>query len=147
MQDSCPSPSARLYIAVRADLLPGLQLAQAVHAAFALARERPDLVHPWMHTSNYLIIVCVADEGALLDLIGEAARRGIARIATREPDLDDTVTAVALAPGADAQRLCASLPLALREGTARSDLREVVPGPEGMGSTSPRHEGRCLTPP
>lgn len=90
-------------------------MAQAVHVAFAFARQHAETVAPWMDTSNYLIIVCVPDEAALLALAGEAARRGIGYTAVREPDLDDTVTAVALAPGLAARRLCASLPLALRE--------------------------------
>lgn len=70
---------------------------------------------PWLLASNFLVIVAVRDEEHLLDLITEASRRGISRIAVREPDLDDEVTAVALAPGPAAQKLCASLPLALRE--------------------------------
>lgn len=105
---------ARLYIAVRADLPPGLQLAQAVHAAFHFHHDHPDLVGPWIVKSNYLVVVAVPDEDALLDLIKEAATRGIARTAVREPDLDDAATAVALEPGRAARRLCAQLPLALR---------------------------------
>lgn len=70
---------------------------------------------PWLVQSNYLVIVSVPDEGALLDLITAASQRGIPRTAVREPDLDNDATAVALAPGLEAARLCASLPLALRE--------------------------------
>lgn len=90
-------------------------MAQAVHVAFAFARYQPHRVAPWMDTSNYLIVVAVPDEAALLALVGQAARRGINHTVVREPDLDDTVTAVALAPGDAARRLCSSLPLALRE--------------------------------
>lgn len=116
MRDSAPPPHPdRLYIAVRGDLRPGLQMAQAVHAAFAFHHDFPSVVRPWLLVSNYLIIVAVPDEDALLDLITEASARGIIRTAVREPDLDNDATAVALAPGADAQRLCANLPLALRE--------------------------------
>jgi len=113
-------------------LYPGLQIAQAVHAAFAFAHQRPELVGPWMHNSNYLIVVSVPDEGALMDLISEAAHRGIGRTATREPDLDDELTAVALEPGPAAARLCSSLPLALRGATPGVACRGIQPltGPD-----------------
>lgn len=91
-------------------------MAQAVHAAFNFFHEHPTLVGPWLLRSNYLVIVAVPDESALLDLITEASTRGIARTAVREPDLaGEPVTAVAFAPGPPARKLCASLPLALRE--------------------------------
>jgi peptidyl-tRNA hydrolase len=90
-------------------------MAQAVHAAFAYARDFPDVTRDWLLRSNYLICVSVPDEAALLDLISDASRRGIPRAAVREPDLQDEATAVALAPGQPARKLCANLPLALRE--------------------------------
>lgn len=130
--NSCPPSSgtgglfdARLYIAVRADLPPGLQTAQAVHAAFAIFRDFPELVRPWLLRSNYLVVVAVPDEDALLDLIAEASRRGICRAAVREPDLNDEATAVALEPGAPARRLCANLPLALRRTPDVCDTQQV----------------------
>lgn len=108
------SPQDRLYIAVRADLSPGLQIAQSVHAAFQFLHDHPGIVTPWLIQSNFLVVVSVPDENALLDLITEASRRGITRLAVREPDLDGEATAVGLAPGPASTRLCASLPLALR---------------------------------
>jgi hypothetical protein len=86
-----------------------------VHAAFSFHRDHPDLTASWLCRSNYLVIVSVPDEGALLDLISAASARGIGRTAVREPDLKDEATAVALAPGREAARLCATLPLALKE--------------------------------
>ena len=64
--------------------------------------------------SNFLVLVSVPDENALLDLITEAHTRGIAHVGVREPDIGDEATAVAFTPGKPAQRLCANLPLALR---------------------------------
>lgn len=100
---------------MRADISPGLQAAQAVHAAFAFQRDHPDEIRKWLVESNFLVIVAVPDEHALLDLIVQAARRGITRTAVREPDIGDEVTAVALGPGIGAQKLCANLPLALKQ--------------------------------
>ncbi len=89
-------------------------MAQSVHAAFHFAHDHRDLVEPWLLKSNFLVIVSVPNEDALLDLIKEAATRGIARTAVREPDINDEATAVAFEPGAKARRLCAELPLALK---------------------------------
>lgn len=105
----------RLYIAVRADLPPGLQAAQAAHAAFQFFHEHPVLVGRWFVLSNYLIIVQVPDETALLDLGLAAERLDIVFAAISEPDLDGEMTALALAPTDATRKLCASLPLALRE--------------------------------
>lgn len=117
----------RLYIAVRADLTPGMQLAQAVHTAFQFLHEHPSVVEPWLITSNYLVIVSVPDENALLDLITEASKRGLLRSATREPDLDNEATAIAIQPGPEARRLCAQLPLALKPNPqVRDRVRKAV---------------------
>lgn len=86
-----------------------------MHAAFHFHHDHPDLVKPWILKSNFLVIVSVPDENALLDLIKEAAMRGIVRTAVREPDIDDEATAAAFEPGSKARRLCAELPLALKE--------------------------------
>ena len=95
-----------------------MQAAQAVHAAFAFSHQHRDLVDPWLVQSNFLVIVQVPNEDALHDLISEAHRRGIVHVGVREPDINDEVTAVALEPGVAAQKLCAQLPLALREVVA-----------------------------
>lgn len=71
-----------------------------------------------MLASNYLVIVQVSDENALLDLITESARRGLIRTAVREPDLQNEATAVAIEPGKAASQLCSNLPLALRQERA-----------------------------
>lgn len=92
-----------------------MQIAQAVHAAFAFTRDFPALAVEWLRTSNYLVIVAVPDEAHLLDLITQAHQRGVTHTGVREPDLDNEATAVVLGPGPDARKLCANLPLALRQ--------------------------------
>ena len=103
--------NARLYIAVREDLSPGLAAAQAVHAAFAFAAEHPRLVEPWQRDSQYLVIVSVPDEMALVALASRAFGQGVALTTWHEPDMNDSATALALQPGENARRLCSSLPL------------------------------------
>lgn len=100
---------------MRKDLSPGLQVAQAVHAAFHFSQQHPVLVTRWLNASNFLVVVAIPDEAALRELISAAGQRGITAYAVREPDLGDEITAAALEPDEAARRLCASLPLALRE--------------------------------
>jgi hypothetical protein len=93
-------------------------MAQSVHAAFHFLHDHPSVVEPWLLASNFLVVVQVPDEDALLELITEASRRGLLRSAVREPDLDNEATAVAIEPGSKARRLCAELPLALKNVAA-----------------------------
>lgn len=68
----------------------------------------------WMASSNNIVVVAVPDEHALAELAARAVEEGIARTIVREPDYENTITAVALEPGKIAQRLCGSFPLAGR---------------------------------
>ncbi len=102
-----------------------MQIAQSVHAAFAFHHEHIDITADWLRRSNYLVIVSVPDEGAILDLISTASARGVLRTAVREPDLADEVTAVALGPGPQAARLCANLPLALKLTECRDAIEDM----------------------
>lgn len=109
-----PAPD-KLYIAVRADLPPGLQLAQSTHAAFQFFDEHPTQARSWLHRSNFLVVVAVPDEDALLALAAEASLgKGLCTTKVHEPDLGDEYTAIAMQPGLEAGALCASYPLALR---------------------------------
>lgn len=103
--------AARLYIAVRADLPVGLAAAQAVHAAFSFAERHPSITGPWQRESQYLVIVTVPDEIALIGLASNALARNLVVSTWHEPDLDGQATAVALEPGSAARRLCSNLPL------------------------------------
>lgn len=105
----------RLFIVVRGDLGLGLAAAQSVHAAFAFAQQHPALVEPWMRHSQFLVIVTVPDEVALIGIASNAIARDIALTTWHEPDLDGQATALALAPGLAARRLCANLPLLGRQ--------------------------------
>lgn len=107
-----------MYIVVRADLPPGLQVAQAVHAAFLFAHLFPDTTRKWLEGSNIDVILSVPDEAALTELAITARCAGVLSASMTEPDIGNQLTALALGVDAGAQRLCANLPLALRERTA-----------------------------
>lgn len=54
------------------------------------------------------------NEAGLMELIERATANGIAHSIFREPDIDNQITAIALAPGPKSKKLCSRLPLALK---------------------------------
>ena len=124
--------SEKLYVLTRADLSPGMQAAQAVRAAFQFAVDHTELTARWVLDSNFLVLLSVLDEDALLDLADRVARAGVMNTLVREPDLADQATALAVAPS-PVGRLFANLPLLGR------DLRPV-PEP-AVGSRGGRRTG------
>jgi len=107
----------KLYVAVREDLSPGLQAAQACHAVREFADCHPELDREWFGQSKTLVLVGVPDEAALRALEGAAAHAGAPFAVNLEPDLGDQVTAIALT-GKEAKRLMRELPLLLRHTNA-----------------------------
>jgi len=89
-------------------------MAQGIHAAFEFQQRHPHVVGDWLTNSNYLVVLSVPDEAALFDITAQAAWGGLMTHLVREPDLGDEATALAIQPGIVAQKLCASLPLALK---------------------------------
>lgn len=89
-----------------------------MHAAFLFARQHPSITGPWERDSQYLVVVTVPDEIALIALASRALAAGIEVSTWSEPDLADEKTAVVLQPGAIAQRLCSNMPLFGRAMTA-----------------------------
>lgn len=82
-------------------------------AQFAVSN--PAATREWHYESNYLVIVSVPDEATLTDLSTRALALGIVSSPVIEPDLDDSMTAIAFTPGDAARRLLSQYPLALRE--------------------------------
>jgi len=78
--------------------------------AFTMAH--PIVANYWFTKSNNLVVLQVPNEGCLTHLASRAQEAGVEHSVFREPDFDDTVTAVALEPAG--ARLVSNLPLALR---------------------------------
>lgn len=103
----------KLYVVVRADLLPGAQIAQSCHAVSAFATRFAEEHREWHRNGKNLIVVSVPDELAierLLDALEDDHE--ILCAPFFEPDFGDALTAFA-APGS-AGKLLSMLPLALR---------------------------------
>ncbi len=84
------------------------------HAAIQFTLEWPQMTRDWNSASNNVVIIGVPDEGALGTIDARSVEEGIAATVVREPDLGDSVCAVALQPGIEARRICANMPLAGR---------------------------------
>lgn len=110
-----PQRYEKLYIVTRRDLSPGLQCAQVAHAAFQFAYEHRPLAAQWLKESNFVVILSVEDESRLIDFGRSVEAHNIPVTWFTEPDIDDQITAIALAPSPRTVELCAELPLAMRE--------------------------------
>lgn len=104
----------KLYVIVRGDIPPGLQIAQSCHVCFEFQKNHIELTKLWNEESNYIVILSCKDEEAINKLIHKAERKNIRFSIFREPDLDNQITAIALEPTKRSKRICSSLPLAMR---------------------------------
>lgn len=71
-------------------------------------------MNAWYSGSNYLILLSVPDEDALLEIADQFASSGVKCSLVREPDFGDEATALALAPS-HLSAMLSSLPLLGRE--------------------------------
>ena len=84
-----------------------------MHALRQFTAEHPEVDRQWFEISNYLGLLSVANEQELHQLIEKARDLDIKLSVFREPDIDNQITAIALAPGVRSKKLCSQLQLAL----------------------------------
>lgn len=84
----------------------GPQLVQSAHALTDFILEHKEVAQNWRNNSNYLCSLSVRDEIALAKLLAKAKEKGIKYSIFREPDLNDSLTAIALEPGEQTRLLC-----------------------------------------
>lgn len=104
----------RLYVVVRNDLLPGLQISQSIHAKDDFTHEYPVEEKRWRDTSNTIIVLSGTSD-QLYSVISKALTHDVKYSRFKEPDLNNQVTAVALEPGEKTVEIVKGLPLALRD--------------------------------
>lgn len=105
----------KLRVVTRRDLPISTQAVQSAHAAIDFQHEHPEVSLQWQTKSNYLALLTVADEEALIKLITKAIFTGIKHTIFREPDLGNEITAVAFEPTDAAKKLTSSCPLMGKE--------------------------------
>jgi hypothetical protein len=98
----------------RADLPPGVQAGQAVHAAVEFTLAFPALARAWHDASNTVVLLSAPDELTLAELCADAEGAGLRVVRFHEPDLGGALTAAGLEPAA--ARLLRRLPLTLSRG-------------------------------
>ena len=99
----------KLYLVTRQDLSPAQQAVQSCHAALQFALEWPVAAKDWALDSNTIVLLTMEDEKELLGLSQKALKKGVAHSAFTEPDRNDELTAVAIAP--EGRRICHNLKL------------------------------------
>lgn len=103
----------RLYVVTRKDLIPGLQLAQSVHAAVAFVHQFPELEGKWYTISNNLACLACENEEELKARLELVKAHGLSATEFREPDLGDALTSFSVESGA--KKLLRDLPVALQD--------------------------------
>lgn len=101
----------KLVLVTRDDLTPGQRAAQILHAGIDFAFEHPDRAGPWHKNSNYVVLLSVQNEKELIDLIEKCELNNLKYSTFQEPDLGNTVTAIAIEPSPITQKLVSNLPL------------------------------------
>lgn len=104
----------KLYVIVRADLPPGAQAAQGIHAAQEWAIDNHALAKAWRKASGILAFLSVPDVEALYSLHTKAAKLCVGVTRFCDDDLDQPFTAITLDPVPAAKIACRGLRLALK---------------------------------
>ena len=87
---------------------------QAGHAAIEFQHRFPEKSKEWWTHSNYLVYLATKDEHSLSRLLDKADLKGISTVAFKEPDLNNSLTAIALEPCDLTRKLVSNLPLAFK---------------------------------
>ena len=104
----------KLYVVTREDLSPGSQAVQGMHALTEFSMYFPREYEAWYRESNHLCFLSVKNEHELDLLCGMLFREGVQYSMFREPDLNMSLTAIAIEATDQASALVKDLPLALR---------------------------------
>ena len=102
----------KLYVIIRKDLAPGAKIAQSCHATFSFSQDHPEVTKQWINNSNYIVVLEIENEEKLSDLLNRAQKLNIITSQFREPDLNNSITAIVLSPGDLSKQLCKKLRLA-----------------------------------
>ncbi len=105
----------KLRVVTRRDITTSQQAVQSAHAAIDFQHEHPEEARQWQTKSNYLALLTVADEAELIKLITKAIFMGVKHTIFREPDLGNSITAVAFEPSDLAKKITSSCPLLGKE--------------------------------
>ena len=112
---------------------PGYQAIQSAHALAEFSFEHPFLNKEWYEHSKALTLLSVKDENQLIYLIKQLTEKNIPLSIFIEPDINNQVTAIAIAPSAEAKKICSSIPLALKEYHKPKQIHKHFTGTNSNG--------------
>lgn len=102
----------KLYVIVRADLRPGQQAVQGMHAAIQFLHDFPTEEKKWFEESNHVVFLESKNEESLQILFEELVSNGENVSYFREPDYKHELTAIATVQSSSS--FFSSLKLALK---------------------------------
>lgn len=102
-----------MYVLVRSDLSPGLQIAQACHAVAEFSLEHPAEFHEWAEEGRNIVVLDGGDKAEFERWLTVTNRRPLCAW-WAEPDVGNEITAIA-ALGSQWTPTFANLPLAGRQ--------------------------------
>lgn len=108
----------------RRDLSAGYQACQSLHSIAEFIFKFPFLSYIWHKQSNYVALLSVEDELALINLIVRLRAEKIRHSIFREPDVGNQITSICLEPTDMAHKICAGLPLALKEFKSENKINK-----------------------
>jgi hypothetical protein len=133
LQESKPQ---RLTSITRLDLSEGYQSVQSAHALIDFIFEHPTRAGPW-HNSNYLEQRVCSNEKELRLLIRKCEELGLAYTVFREPDIGNQITAIAIEPSKETEKLVRKLPRLLdKDKIKQHETRKNSPKNYGHQSKS-----------
>lgn len=97
---------------VRRDLGPGHQIAQTAHAVADFAIQYAEIFAKWQSTSNTLVCLQANDEAHLATLLEKLKVAEHPVTAFREPDFEDSLTAISFVADRPLRKKFSSLSLA-----------------------------------
>ncbi len=112
----------------------GYQATQSAHALAEFSNEHFSLYQDWYSFSKAITLLAVKNEDELKYLISRLSEKGIPFSVFIEPDVNNQVTAIAIAPSLEAKKLCSSIPLALKEYNKPKLIHKHYNGKEDVAS-------------
>lgn len=104
----------KLYMVSRADLPPGVQACQAMHAMREFVNDHPELEAEWYESSNHVAFLSASSLTELHFYVQAAEENNIKHSTFFEPDLENELTAACFSPTIESRELLSSLSTALK---------------------------------
>lgn len=114
----------------------GYKAVQSTHAAINFIFENYSRAGPWFYNSNYLVQLEVSNEKQLKLLIQKCDQNQLVYTVFREPDIGNQITAIAIEPSKQTQKLVSKIPLLFKVKIKQNETEQNCPQNNGYKSQS-----------